>query len=47
MSAGIIGLNIKNPEVEQVAGKVAGIDKESKTEAIRQSLLERKARLQL
>lgn len=42
-----MALNIKNPEVERLATEVAGLAKESKTEAIRQALSERKARLEL
>ncbi len=38
-------LNIKNPEVERLVREVAGLTGESKTEAVRQALLERKARL--
>jgi antitoxin VapB len=41
-----MGLNIKNAEVERLAGEVAGMANESKTEAIRRALLERRARLQ-
>src|SRR5690242_3917219 len=40
-----MGLNIKNPEVEQLASEVAAIAHETKTEAIRQALIERRARL--
>ncbi len=40
-----MGLNIKNPEVERLAGEVASLTHETKTEAIRQALLERRARL--
>ena len=40
-----MGLNIKNAEVEQLAGEVAGLAHETKTEAIRRALLERRARL--
>jgi len=42
-----MALNIKNSEVEQLAAEVAGITGESKTEAIRQALLERRSRLVL
>jgi len=42
-----MALNIKNREVEQLAGEVAGLSGESKTEAIRRALLERKQRLTL
>jgi antitoxin VapB len=38
-------LNIKNPEVEKLAGEVAKLAHETKTEAIRRALEERKARL--
>jgi antitoxin VapB len=38
-------LNIKNDEVEQLAAEVARITGESKTEAIRRALLERRQRL--
>jgi antitoxin VapB len=41
-----MGLNIKNAGVEQLATEVAGLAHESKTEAIRKALLERRARLQ-
>jgi len=40
-----MGLNIKNPEVERLAGEVARLTHETKTEAIRRALLERRARL--
>jgi antitoxin VapB len=40
-----MALNIKNPQVEQLADEIARITGESKTEAIRQALLERRARL--
>ena len=36
-----MGLNIKNPEVEQLAAEIASMMRESKTEAIRRALLER------
>jgi antitoxin VapB len=42
-----MGLNIKNAEVEQLASEVAGMAHETKTEAIRRALLERRARLQV
>jgi len=42
-----MGLNIKNPQVEQLAEEVARLAGETKTEAIRQSLLERRSRLRL
>ncbi len=40
-----MALNIKNPEVESLASELADLTGESKTETIRQALLERKARL--
>jgi len=40
-----VALNIKNPQVETLAEEVARLTGESKTEAIRQALLERRARL--
>ena len=40
-----MGLNIKNAEVEQLASEVASLARETKTEAIRQALLERRERL--
>lgn len=40
-------LNIKNHEVEQLVSEVAGLTGESKTEAVRKALLERKERLKL
>lgn len=40
-----MALNIKNDEVEQLAAEVARITGESKTEAIRRALLERRQRL--
>ncbi len=42
-----MALNIKNPEVERLAADVARLAGESKTEAIRRSLAERKARLEV
>jgi antitoxin VapB len=41
-----MGLNIKNADVKRLAGEVAGLPHETKTEAIRRALLERRARLQ-
>jgi len=41
-----MGLNIKNPDVERLAGEVAALAHETKTETIRRALLERRARLQ-
>ena len=40
-----MALNLKNVEVDRLATEVAALAKESKTEAIRRALLERKARL--
>lgn len=40
-----MALNIKNPEVERLATEVAQMAHETKTEAIRRALEERKARL--
>ena len=40
-----MALNIKNPEVEQLAAEIAAMAGESKTEAIRRALQERKQRL--
>lgn len=40
-----MGLNIKNPDVERLVAEVAGLAGESKTEAVRVALLERKRRL--
>ena len=40
-----LALNIKNPEVERLAAEVARLAKESKTEAIRQALADRRQRL--
>lgn len=42
-----MALNIKNAEVERLAIEVAQLARESKTEAIRRALEERKTRLQL
>ena len=41
-----MGLSIKNIEVERLAAEVASLAHETKTEAIRRALLERRARLQ-
>ena len=41
-----MGLNIKNADVERLASEVADLAHETKTEAIRRALLERRARLQ-
>lgn len=40
-----MALNLKNAEVERLAAEVARLTGESKTEAIRQALLERRRRL--
>ena len=40
-----MALNIKNPAVERLAAEVAALTGESKTEAIRQALLDRRQRL--
>lgn len=40
-----VALNIKNSEVEALAAAVAALTGESKTEAVRKALEERKARL--
>ncbi len=40
-----MALNIKNPEVEKLAAEVAAMAHETKTEAIRRALLDRKERL--
>lgn len=40
-----MALNIKNPDVERLATEVASLTGESKTEAIRRSLEERRRRL--
>jgi antitoxin VapB len=42
---GVVALNLKNPEVERLAAEVARLTGESKTEAIRRALEERRARL--
>lgn len=42
-----MALNIKNPEVERLAADVAALAGETKTEAIRKALEERKSRLSL
>jgi antitoxin VapB len=41
-----MALNIKNSEVERLVEEVAGLTGESKTETVRQALLERRTRLQ-
>jgi len=40
-----MGLNIKNQDVERLAAEVAALAGETKTEAIRRALLERRDRL--
>ncbi len=40
-----MGLNIKNPDVERLAAEVAAIMGETKTQAIKRALQERKDRL--
>jgi antitoxin VapB len=40
-----MALNIKNPQVEQLASEIAALTGESKTDVIRQILLERRQRL--
>lgn len=40
-------LNIKNEEVERLVAEVAGLTGESKTEAVRKALAERRARLRI
>lgn len=42
-----MALNIKNPDVEQLAEDVAEMTGETKTEAVRRALAERKSRLEL
>ena len=42
-----MALNIKNPEVERLATEVADLAGETKTQAIRRALEERKSRLAL
>jgi antitoxin VapB len=42
-----MALNIKNPQVERLAAEVAELAGETKTDAIRRALEERKARLVL
>ena len=42
-----MALNIKNSEVERLATEVAQLARETKTEAIRRALEERKARLKV
>lgn len=40
-----MALNIKNPEVERLVNEIARLTGESKTEAVRRALEERRARL--
>jgi len=40
-----MALNIKNAEVERLAAEIAGLTGETKTEAVRRALAERRARL--
>ncbi|HKH44161.1 MAG TPA: type II toxin-antitoxin system VapB family antitoxin [Thermoanaerobaculia bacterium] len=42
-----MALNIKSPEVEELVAKVAAMTGESKTEAVRRALAERRERLSL
>ena len=42
-----MALNIKNPEVERLVSEVAELTGESKTDAVRQALVERRERLRL
>jgi len=42
-----MALNIKNSEVERLAAEVAALANESKTEAIRRALIDRRERLAL
>ena len=42
-----MALNIKDPETERLAGEVANLAGETKTQAVRTALAERKARLAL
>jgi antitoxin VapB len=42
-----VALNIKHPEVERLASEVADLAGESKTEAVRRALLERRERLRI
>jgi antitoxin VapB len=42
-----MALNIKNAEVEQLVEEVAALAGETKTEAVRRALVERRARLRL
>jgi antitoxin VapB len=40
-------LNIKNPEVERLIDEITALTGESKTEAVRKALLDRKSRIRL
>ena len=42
-----MALTLKNPQVEELAAEVAGLVGESKTEAVRRALLERRDRIRL
>lgn len=42
-----MALNIKNADVERLAGEVAALARETKTQAIRRALEERKAKLEV
>jgi len=42
-----MALNIKNAEVEKLAAEIAELTHETKTEAIRRALLDRKVKLQI
>lgn len=42
-----MALNIKNPEVERLVDEVVAVTGETKTEAIRQALAERRVRLRM
>ena len=42
-----MGLNIKNPEVERLVAEVADLTGETKTEAVRVALMERRRRLRM
>ena len=42
-----MALTLKNPQVEELAAEVAALAGESKTEAVREALLERRDRIRL
>lgn len=42
-----MALTLKNPQVEALANEVAALTGESKTEAVRRALIERRERIQL